>query len=378
MPPAKKRKSQLFASCAPGLEPFLFDELTQLHVGNIKLESGGVSFTGTHETIARVNLQSRIADRILLRLGSFQAAHLNELEKKAAALPLSGFISSDTTVFVNAICKKSKIYHSGAAAERIARAIAGIVKSKHPPHCQSAQKAEVNNAAAIQVRIMRDHATVSLDSSGIHLHKRGYRTHVSEAPLRENVAAAALRFCQYTGEIPLINPMCGSGTIAIEAALMASRTAPGIYRQFAFETWPSFDNDTLAQEKKRARNYERKMNASIEASDVSAKAITATEHNVQTARVADRIHVIERELSHIALTDSPGLLIVNPPWGIRMEPQKVSRLYALIGQLKKQHPDWQLCLITSNEKFAKATNVAFEKISAPIPMGGVRIKFYLG
>ncbi|MBN2715840.1 MAG: class I SAM-dependent RNA methyltransferase, partial [Deltaproteobacteria bacterium] len=234
-------KHQLFASCAPGVEPFLLDELRQLHVGNINSENGGVSFTGSDETIARINLQSRIAHRVLLRLGAFRASHLSELEKHASAQSFEQYISSSSAVFVNATCKKSKIYHSGAAAERIANAITHRIPLKNSPQCQIAPDFANPSTVAIQVRIIRDEVLISLDTSGEHLHKRGYRTHVTEAPLRENIAAAALRFCGYTGEIPLCNPMCGSGTIAIEAALIATRTAPGLTRRFSFENWPSIE-----------------------------------------------------------------------------------------------------------------------------------------
>lgn len=366
----------MFAGCAPGLESLLFRELKQLNVGNANEDAGGVTFTGGPDTMARINLQSRIADRILIRIGQFTATHLSNLQKEASELPFANYVTAHSTVVINAICKKSRIYHSGAVAERVANAIGSQVRLKKNPLCQQAPDHSVMNTVAIQVRVIRDVVTVSVDSSGDHLHKRGYRTHVSEAPLRETTAAAALQFCGFTGEFPLINPMCGSGTLAIEGALIAGRISPGRHRRFAFESWPSFDSEILKTEKERATRFSRPSDTLIQASDISASALDAAIHNAQTAGLKDRISFEEVEISNLTLPESPGLLIVNPPWGKRLA--AVQFLYRQIGNLKKRHPNWQLCLIASDHKQAQETGIDFLNISAPIPMGGVRIRFYLG
>ena len=386
MPPKSIPKYQLTAVCAPGVEPLLFDELQQLHVGNIRLETGGIAFTGTNETIARINLQSRLANRILLRLGHFHAVHLSELEKQTSTLPFDHFISSDTMVAVSAVCKKSRIYHSGAAAQRVAGVIAQAVNLNSAPTCQKAPDFTSPSTAAVQVRIVRDQVTISLDTSGLHLHKRGYRTHVSEAPLRENIAAAALRFCGYTGEIPLINPMCGSGTIAIEAALMAARIAPGMHRPFAFEQWPSFDAATLASEKTRARNFQRPPVGEIAASDILKTAIDTAVYNAEAAQILAQIQFTVCEISQLHLPKSNGLIVVNPPWGKRLgadsasglsEKAALSHLYGKIGELHRQNPGWQICLITSDSVLARQTGIKFQKVSPVMPSSGIRIQFHL-
>jgi putative N6-adenine-specific DNA methylase len=366
----------LFAGCAPGLEPFLFRELKQLNVGNATMEAGGVSFTGGPDTMARINLQSRIADRILVRIGRFSAPHLSSLQKAVADLSFTPYVAAQSHVVVNGVCKKSRIYHSGAAAERLARAIARQVPLRRPPACQQAPNHSEENTVAFQLRIIRDEVTVSVDTSGDHLHRRGYRTHVKEAPLRETVAAAALQFCDYTGEFPLINPMCGSGTLAIEGALMAGRISPGLQRRFAFEHWPSFRSEILNSEKERAHRFSRGSDTLIHASDISSSALDAAIHNARTAGFKDRISFEETEISNLTLPQTPGLCIVNPPWGKRMA--AVQFLYRQIGDLKKHHPDWQLCVIASDHKQALETGIDFVNISAAIPMGGVRIRFYLG
>lgn len=376
MPDHPHKRPQLFAGCAPGLEPLLFRELKQLNVGNANEEAGGVSFTGGPDTMARINLQSRIADRILIRIGQFTATHLTNLQNAASELPFADYVTARSTVVINAICKKSRIYHSGAVAERVANAIGSQVGLKKKPLCQQAPDHLVVNTVAVQVRVIRDMVTVSVDSSGDHLHKRGYRIHVTEAPLRETIAAAALQFCGYTGELPLVNPMCGSGTLAIEGALIAGRISPGSRRRFAFETWPSFDSDILTTEKKRAARFSRPSDTLIHASDISSSALDAAVHNAHTAGFKDRISFEKLEISKLALSQSPGLCIVNPPWGKRLA--AVQSLYRQIGDQKKRHPDWQLCVIASDHRQALETGIDFVNISAAIPMGGVRIRFYLG
>ncbi|MBN2529934.1 MAG: hypothetical protein JXR76_26325 [Deltaproteobacteria bacterium] len=387
MSPSRTVKWHFFAGCAPGLENLLFSELKQLHVGNAAMEEGGVAFTGASETMMRVNLQSRIADRILLRLATFHVRQLSELEKKAATLPFPQFLHADSSVFVNAICKKSGIYHSGAAAARVANAVTKNLSLTSAPSCQQAVPTENIHTQSLQVRIIRDMATISIDTSGTHLHKRGYRMHVTAAPMRENIAAAALQFCRYSGEIPLINPMCGSGTLAIEGALMASRLAPGLRRHFAFESWPVIDQSIWKAEKQRTQSFSKSNSSIICASDKSEKAIAAAVHNAQCAGAQNRISFKTEEISQLSLPAQSGIIVVNPPWGKRLDASQpesgrptrtLFELYRQIGQLKIQHSKWRLCLITSDAKLARATGVSFSDVSAPIPMGGVRINFYLG
>lgn len=396
-------KLALFAGCAPGLEQLLETELKQRNMGNTNADAGGVSFTGTLETLVRANLQSRIADRILLRIGSFKTLHLSQLETLSAALPFERFIGKSVPVFVNAICKKSRIYHSGAAAQRIAKAISSRTNCS-TPQCQIAPTGTQSRFVSIQVRILHDEVTISVDTSGELLHKRGYRTHTTDAPMRETVAAAALQFCEYTGEFPLVDPMCGSGTFPIEAAQLASRTAPGLQRHFAFEYWPSFSKDVLQSEQARAARFATSSDISILASDISQKAIDAATQNIENAHLGSDIHPQVKEFSKISLPGPPGIVIMNPPWGKRLNASKSDEpcsieenrstvspgqnavankadllaLYQQIGQFKKHNPTWQLCLITASTKLAKSTGIRFKKISPPIPMGGVRIRFYLG
>ncbi|MBN2670512.1 MAG: hypothetical protein JXX29_02500 [Deltaproteobacteria bacterium] len=413
-------KHQFFAACAPGLEDLLLDELKQLHVGNASADTAGVSFTGTFETMVRVNLQSRIAERILLRMASFSTTRLGDLQKESVSLPFERYIHSNCSVGIQASCKKSKIYHSGAAAERVANAIQSKIKLTSPPRIQTAPDGTFDSFTLIQIRIIRDEVTVSIDTTGELLHRRGYRTHVTEAPMRETVAAAALRFCDYSGEIPLVDPMCGSGTFPIEAALIASRTAPGINRSFAFEHWPTFDEAILTAEKKRAEKFAMPLGAMIQGSDKLSSVLKVASHNVEAAGFKNKFSLSAVEISRIELPGEPGLITVNPPWGKRLDanskspvgadprvcPPKQTQgehatqgehttqgkhatqgehigsplqlIYQQIGDIKRANPSWKLCLVTSNPKLAQATGIRFKKISPPIPMGGVRIKFYLG
>lgn len=380
----KTSKYLLFAACAPGLEPYVAQELKALSAGNIQVDdrnAGGVSFTGTRETIIRANLQLRIADRVLLRLAEFSAKHLADLGDHAAAIPFDTLISPSTSVFISATCKKSKIYHSGAACDRVAKVIGQQIQLTEHPQCQMAPPEAAQKFAAIQIRLIHDMATISLDTSGVHLHKRGYRSHVTQAPMRETIAAAALKFCGYDGSAPLVDPMCGSGTFLAEAALMATRSAPGLHRSFGFEHWPNFNRDQLDAEKERAVKFAKPFAGTIIGCDKNATAVTAANNNIRSAQMSTVVNIETKDIADVTLpeSDTPGLIICNPPWGKRLKDNEdTSRLYKRLGDLAQQRSGWKLCVITSSAQLAKASGVKFTKVSDAVPVGGVRVKFYLG
>jgi putative N6-adenine-specific DNA methylase len=366
---------ELFAVAAPGTEALLHRELAALGIKG-RYVPGGVELRGDADTIRRVNLESRLASRLLLRLGRFETLHLNELEKLAGKLDVAPYLRADEPLMVRASCRKSKIYHSGAAEERVHRALSKKLRADLAP-AQANLDEDDAPPQTVLVRFEHDVCTLSLDTSGAHLHKRGYRLETGKAPLRETLAAALLAEAGYRGDGAFVDPLCGSGTFAIEAALIATRSAPGRLRSFAFERWPSHDARAWRLLREAADARRRPAPAPIVASDRDEGAVGVTKRNAERAQVAI-------EVRHHALSDSrppagSGLLLTNPPYGERVgNPARLRDLYATLGKLASgQYAQWAFGFITTDERLARGSGLAFTRVSAPLPHGGLRVKLYL-
>ncbi|HUQ80321.1 MAG TPA: THUMP domain-containing protein, partial [Gemmatimonadaceae bacterium] len=246
-----------FAITAPGLEPITAAELRALGASDVRADDGGVTFTASRALLYEANLHLRTASRVIVRAGEFGATAFHELERRAAKVPWEAFISPNLAVSLRVTCRKSRLYHSDAVAERVAGAIAARVRSVQivddagdPDETDDLEGAPTQ---LVLVRLLHDRCTVSVDTSGALLHLRGYRQAIGKAPIRETLAAGALLAAGWHGDSALLDPMCGSGTIPIEAALIARRIAPGQARRFAFEAWPDFDATLWASTKEKAR-----------------------------------------------------------------------------------------------------------------------------
>ncbi len=359
---------ELFFAAPPGLEPLLFDEAREAGFEGLEAVAGGVIATGGCKEVWRANLALRGASRVLVRIGAFRAAHLSELDKKARRLPWDVFLRPDGAVRVEAVCRRSRIYHSGAAAERIARAIAETVGAP------ISDDAEITIAA----RIERDAATISVDSSGALLHKRGAKAAVGKAPMRETLAALFLRACDWRGAEPLLDPMCGSGTFLLEAAEVAAGLAPGRNRAFAFERLAGFDPAAWAEMKASAPEPAGDA-PPILGFDRDAGAVAAARANAGRAGVAELIRLEAQPISDLRRPDAPpGLVIVNPPYGGRIgETGKLKPLYAAFGRvMKERFAGWRVGLVTSAPGLARATGLDFASQSPPIPHGSLKIRLY--
>ena len=365
----------LFAVAAPGTEPLLERELAALGIAG-RAAPGGVELRGDAGTIRRVNLESRLASRLLLRLGSFRTLHLNELEKLAGKLDVAPFLRTDEPLAVRATCRKSKIYHSGAAEERVQRALAKKLRADLAP-AQGSLDEDDAPPQTVLVRFEHDVCTISLDTSGAHLHKRGYRLETAKAPMRETLAAALLAEAGYRGDEAFVDPLCGSGTFAIEAALMATRTAPGRLRSFAFERWPSHDARAMRVLRQEADARQRPAPAPIVASDRDEGAVAAARRNAERAGVSI-------DVRHQALSDSrppapTGLMLANPPYGARIgDARRLRDLYAALGKLAgRQYAQWTVGFVTTDPRLAQASGIAFTRTSPVLPHGGLKVKLYL-
>jgi putative N6-adenine-specific DNA methylase len=363
--PTKPTRFSLFAACPPGLEPILEDELKGLGWSQARAEPGGVALTGAWHDIWRLNLMSRCASRVLVRVAIFRAQHLSELEEKTGEADWREIIAPGTRIQVEAVCKRSKIYHSGAAEERVQKALQRLGAE---PGAQGTK---------IFVRIENNKVEISADSSGDLLHKRGYKEDVVKAPLRETMAAAFLRFCDYRPGESLIDPMCGSGTIPIEAAAISAGLLPGAARAFAFESFPSFERAVFEGVKERAAAKTATAPADIIAGwDRQERAISAASANAERAGLAGHIRFAVGKVSELARPEgAPGLVLVNPPYGERLGAKAdLGSLYAAFGQvMRERFAGWRVGLITADGKLAQATRLPFKASTPPIPHGAVRV-----
>ncbi len=347
---------ELFASTAPGLESIAAGELKSLGVRG-RQEIGGVAFAGDLDRLYQANLWLRTASRVVARLGHFHASTFYELERRTKKLPWEEFLPASGPVRLRVTCRKSRLYHSDAVAERVLSAISESASRAIEASSGDSDDEGEDAADAGQlfiVRIIHDEVEISADSSGELLHRRGYRQEVAKAPLRETLAAAMVLASGWRSGEPLLDPMCGSGTIPIEAVMLARGIAPGAQRKFQFMNWPTFDEARWNAILDNARSSATRSSERISASDRDAGAIGAARRNAERAGVADTIHFSERAISDsIADLDDVekgvGWVLTNPPYGIRIgEGEDLRNLYARLGAELKTKPGWRLGALTSD------------------------------
>ncbi len=363
--------AEIFLATQPGLEPFLADEAREAGFAVAAVGQGGVTVGGGWPEVWRANLCLRGASRVLARIGSFRALHLAQLDKRARKFPWADVLRRDVAIRVEATCRKSRIYHAGAAAERVGRAIAETLG------------APVRDDAALRllVRIEDDLCTFSLDTSGEPLHRRGHKLAVGKAPLRETMAAMFLRACGHGGDGggggPVLDPMCGSGTIPIEAAEIAAGLLPGRARAFAFEALATFD--AAAWQALRSASAPRPPAARFLGADRDAGAVRMAAGNAARAGVEGWTAFARHALSDLARPDGPpGLLLVNPPYGGRIGERRA--LFALYGSLGKVALDrfrgWRVGIVTSDDGLARATGLPGLAPGEPVEHGGLRVRLW--
>jgi putative N6-adenine-specific DNA methylase len=358
---------EIFLATAPGLEEVLRAEVRAKGFNSPKAVPGGVTVKGGWPEVWRANLWIRGAGRVLARLASFRALHLAELKAQARKVPWGEVLRPDVPFRVEATCAKSRIFHSGAAAERVETAIRGTLGAPPSPQAQ----------VLVRARIEHDECTLAVDTSGEPLHKRGYKEAVGKAPMRETTASLLLRQCGFDGSDTVVDPMCGSGTFVIEAAEIAARLNPGRARRFAFEQLATFD--AAAWERMQGANSRRTPQARFYGSDRDAGVVAMAQANAERAGVAAFTEFRQCPVSDIAAPEGPpGLVMVNPPYGARIGYGKtLLPLYRALGQvLLARFPGWRVGLVTSETKLARATGLPFLPTTAPIPHGGLRVTLF--
>lgn len=351
---------QIFVVSVPGLEDITAREVAELGLAARPL-SGGVEFTGGLADLYRANLLLRTASRVTVRLGEFYAAAFSELRKKASRLPWEQYLRPGQPVALRATCHRSKLYHSDAVIERVRGAIADRLGADAPLVAAADEEAE-QPPQLVVVRLFNNQCTISVDTSGALLHRRGYRLATAKAPLRETLAAGLVLASGWDGRAPLLDPFCGAGTIPIEAALWAQNIAPGKARRFAWMTWPGFAPEVWEEVLAAAQAAERPAAVQLLASDRDTGAIQAAEANAARAGVAAEIAFAPQAVSAITPPPGPGWIVTNPPYGVRVSANHDLRnLYAQFGNvLRARCPGWRVTFLCSEVSLIRQTRLPLE------------------
>jgi putative N6-adenine-specific DNA methylase len=360
---------EIFLVTAPGFESTLCAEAQERGFKAPKAVKGGVIVQGGWPEVWRANLELRGAARVLARIAEFRALHLAQLDKRARKVPWAGILRRDVPFRVEAACKHSRIYHQGAAAQRIRDAIKDQIGA---PVSDDAE-------LCVKARIDDDLCTISIDTSGEALHKRGHKEEVAKAPMRENLAALFLRQCGFDGGEPVLDPMCGSGTFVIEAAEIAAGLAPGRSRHFPFERLAGFDPAAWQRMRERARGAKAESGARFHGSDQDAGAIRMSRANAERAGVGALTAFRQCAVGDLAApAGPPGLVIVNPPYGTRIGDMKhLAALYRALGKnLLARFAGWRVGLITNDASLAAATGLPFGPPFGPVSHGGIRVSLF--
>lgn len=381
---APSEQLECFAVVAPGLEPLALAEARALGIpAEAEDRGGGIAWTGDLRSVLRANAGLRIASRVLVRLASFQARSFAELERHARHVEWSRIVAPAGSARFRVTSKKSRLYHTDAVAQRLADALVRAVPGTHVPEATAAEDDDAHAEEAAQlfvVRVHRDHFTVSADSSGELLHRRGYRQQTAKAPLRETLAAALIAASEWDLVSPLVDPLCGSGTIPIEAALMAWGIAPGANRGFAAEAWPGVSRALV----ERVRNElsaspPRIVETRVLGSDRDAGAIAAAMANAERAGVIDQVELSVHALSAAEFAGERGWVVTNPPYGVRVgEASRVRDLWAQLGHLLRARArGWRVAILSPEPALDRQLGIPLY-VAARTSNGGIPVRLMVG
>lgn len=341
---------QLCVPCLLGLEKPIADELRRLGMQNVAAENGRVNFTGGAEAVASANVNLRVGERVLLELGRFEAKTFDELFEGTRALPWEELIPADGAFPVKGYSLNSQLFSVSDCQKIIKKAIVERLKSVYG----LTWFPETGACYQVQFSLMKDRASLSLDTSGDGLHKRGYRPAHNAAPLKETMAAAMVGFSRYRERDDFCDPFCGSGTIPIEAALIARNRAPGLNRRFRAMDWPVFDASVWERAREEARAKEFHGDYRILGSDIDPKAIEIARENARRAGVDDILRFEVADATTFDRRTERGVIVTNPPYGERiLEKQEAERLYRAFGAAWAKTENWQLYLLSSHTEFER-------------------------
>ena len=371
----------LIATATFGLESLVAEELRKLGCTDTAVDQGKVSFSGDERDICRANLWLRTAARVKVKVGEFQATTFEELFEKTKALPWADYLPKNAQFPVEGRSVKSTLFSVSDCQAIVKKAVVESLKKKH----RLQWFPEDGPLMKIEVALLKDTATLTIDTSGAGLHQRGYREIAMGAPLKETLAAALVILARWYPDIALIDPFCGSGTIPIEAALMGHNMAPGLNRSFAAEEWPWINPKLWAEVRQEARDLVRPEKPDyLIGTDIDDSALKVARRNAELAGVADSIHFQRQEVKDLTTSKKYGKLITNPPYGERLgEDAQIQQLYRELAQVKKiwtpgpstSSPPihiWKRCLASGPPNAASCitvgSNVSITNTTGPGPL----------
>jgi len=340
----------LCVPCLLGLEGPISDELKRFRFQDVSAENGRVYFSGDSRAIASSNINLRIGERVLIEVGNFTAVSFDQLFESVKALPWEDYIPKDGLFPVKGYCLNSQLMSVPDCQKIIKKAVVERLKLKY----RSAWFEESGSLYQIQFSIMKDRVSVCIDTSGSGLHKRGYRPAHNVAPLKETMAAALVTISRFRGRDDFCDPFCGSGTIPIEAALIARNIAPGLKRTFSAEHWDSVPPSVWKQTREEAISKEYHGEYHIIGSDIDPVAVKIARENAERAGVADLIHFEVADALQFNRNTLHGTIVTNPPYGERiMEKTEAEALYRGFGKAWSSSENWKLYLLSSHTEFER-------------------------
>ena len=339
----------LIATAAMGLESIVAKEVKDLGY-ECKVENGKVIFEGDENAIARANMWLRTADRIKILVGEFKAYSFDELFENTKKLPWEDYLPEDAEFPVQGKSVKSKLYSVPDCQAIVKKS---IVERLRKAYRRTSWLDETGSLFKIEVAIHKDVASITLDTSGRGLHKRGYRVGQGEAPLKETLAAALIQLTTWNADRPLVDPFCGSGTIPIEAALIGQNIAPGFNREFLAESWPMISGDVwdkVRMEAEDLANYDQPLE--ILGTDIDHRMIEVSKENALEAGLGDLVKFKQMQVKDFTSELDYGVIIGNPPYGERLgERKEVEKMYSDMGKAFKELETWSVYMMTSHEHF---------------------------
>jgi len=344
-------KLDLIAACAFGLEATVKREITALGYKITSASDGRIDFSGGLSAVINANISLGAADRVLIKIGEFEAHSFDQLFEQTKALDWHNLITKDGEFTVTGKSVKSKLHSVPDCQAIVKKAVVESLKRVY--HIE--RFSETGPAYKIQVALLRDKATLTIDTTGPSLHRRGYRNMRLNAPIKETLAYALIELSYWRKDRIFYDPFCGSGTLAIEAARMARNIPPGLHRSFVCEKWPQIPKQLWARirEDKQA-DTDANFKPEIYASDIDATALETARLCANAARVADCVKFSQADIKNAVLPGGYGVMITNPPYGERLVSQdEADELYRALGRLMKGNDTWSSYILTSSESFEK-------------------------
>lgn len=341
-------KLELIATATFGLEAVVKREIEALGYKIIRSEDAKITYMGDERAIARSNLWLRSADRVLLKMGEFKALEFEDLFQQTKAIAWEDIIPADGKFTVTGTSVKSKL-HSVPACQSIVKK--AIVERLGSFYCIDRFE-ETGAEYTVKVTILKDRVTLTIDTSGTGLHKRGYRVSDVAAPIKETLAAAMVQLSFWKAGRLLVDPCCGSGTIPIEAAMIGRNIAPGLNRKFASQEWDIIPPEIWKEERKAAfEAIDYDADIRIEASDISGRAVEAAIENAAEAGVDDCVEFKKMDMARLTAEEEGGIIITNPPYGERIgEKKQIEAIYSAYNEFYRKNPTWSLFMVTTDKE----------------------------